>query len=300
MIRTVMDLAPTLDTVVLVSEPGHGGTTLSALSRYGLHVAALPWNEFCTTHSLLPKAKSNDEPRYGMDHLPQVDFLIFRDRCHRQNDPERFKAIDDDYRHTFDTAMSVSPNEEAVLDMLGHRARNATTTAEILVAVRATQRALFSRGHLMQAHPDRMLGTLTAIQPPRPTEHHWHSLRAYIRPERAAVVALYLLGLPTDTIRAVTINDITQVLATGQVCGHPIPNLARPYLDAQLERRRQESAKPSDLFLDLPGVRQHQEILTDARRDLGLPIDGKNLSNDHKTHYDRALYRLGIQIRDLT
>lgn len=297
-VRTALQLMPTLDQMVLVVEPGHSASTLARLRSYALDPVRLDWTAFTATHPRLPAPAPAPET-YGMEHLPHVDFLLFRYRCRTDNTPERFAAIDTDYRDAFHLASRVTPNERSVLDMLTDRVRKADTTAQILVAIRATQRALFARGHLMQVHPDRLLGTLAAIQPPRPTERHWHALRAYIRPERAAVIALFLLGVPTGDIATLRCHDITQALRTGNLDGHPVPDLAAAFLHAQLLRREREEATPKDSFLVLPG-RRHQEFLADGRRDLDLPLDGRSISNDHKTHFNRALYRIGIQVRPLT
>jgi hypothetical protein len=297
-VRTALELMPALDQMLLVTEPGHHDSVLAALRSYGLDPERLDWDDFTTAHPRLPTPVAGSAT-YGMEHLPNVDFLLFRDRCRADNTPDRFTAIDTDYRHAFHLASTVAPDERSVLNLLTEHVRDAVTTAQILVAVRATQRALFARGHLMQVHPDRLLGTLTAIQPPRPLDRHWHALRAYIRPERSAVIALFLLGVPTGDIATLPIRAVTRALQTDDLDGQPVPDLAKPFLHAQLLRREREEAPPDDPFLMLRG-RRHQEFLADARRDLDIPLDSRLITNDHKNHFNRALYRIGIQVRPLT
>jgi hypothetical protein len=98
----------------------------------------------------------------------------------------------------------------------------------------------------------------------------------------------------------VTYGQVADALDRRSIVERPIPPLARPLLAAQLGRRTAEGATQGDSYLNLRGARRHLEILIDARRDLGLPIDGRNLRDDGTSNATRLLHRLGLEVRSLS
>lgn len=301
-LQTLFGLLPPEVTVTLVCEPGHQEETHWRLKTAGIDAEPLDWDTW--TDGLPSRASAstvNGEQHdgYALDHLPLVDFLVFRYYCRELNTPQRFAAIDADYVRVYHAATSVAANETAVIDHLDRATSQAATTAPIMVAIRATQCAFFDRGVWLQVHVDRLLGVLSCNRSPHATDDDWRALRAYIRPERSATAALYLLGTAADALTTTSLRDVEQALTSGVVSNRPIPALARPLLAAQLARRQHEGAGPGDSYLGLSGERRHLEILIDARRDLGLPIDGRNLRDDHTNNTTRVLNRLGLAVRSI-
>ncbi|RBY92676.1 hypothetical protein [Blastococcus sp. TF02A-30] len=301
-IATLLGLLPEGTDLVLVCEPGHLGATRHRLESTGLPTRPLDWTAWLASQERATTAgdiSTVSEDAYDLSHLPVADFLLFRYRSRELNTRERFEAIDADYVRTYQGALTVRPEPEAVIAYLDSETANAVTTASMMVALRATQSAFFSRGHLLHAHPDRLLGVLSCNRGLHPTDKDWRALGAYIRPERSATTALYLLGIGAQPLPSVTVEAIDRALDRGVLVGRPIPSLARPLLAAQLLRRIAEGARPGDSYLNLRGERRHLEVLIDARRDLGLPIDGRNLRSDHSTNSTRVLHRLGLDVRSL-
>jgi hypothetical protein len=298
----LLDLLPATTTTVLVCEPGHAAATTHRFRNAGIAPTPLDWDTWLAEHKEPPISIATigalDEG-YGLDHLPKCDVLTFRYACRELNTTNRFEAIDSDYVRVYQAAMGVMPDEAAVIAHLDGITAAASSTAAMLVAIRATQSAFFARGHLLRAHPDRLLGVLSCTRAPRPTDDDWRALRAYIRPERAATTTLYLLGVAANALKSTTVDDVRKALGSGRIAGRTIPDLAQPLLAAQLARREHESAAAADSYLNLNGERRHLEILIDGRRDLGLPIDGRNLRNDDTSNPTRVLHRLGLEVRSL-
>ena len=271
-----------------------------AITAEGVTTTTITWEDLLVAHP--PTRPTGTTPRadgYSLDHLPLVDFLVFRDTARRLNTPATFAAIDTDYRTAYTAAATVNPDVHAVIAHLDQSTAATSSTAPILVAIRATQAALFRRGWLLQAHPDPAPRHPRMHPPPQPKPRRLERLRAYIRPERAATTTLYLLGTPAKALNSTTIGEARAALDTRTHTGRPVPDVARPLLTAQLLRREHEGAHDHDSYLNLPGQRRHLEILIDARRDLALPIDGRNLRDDHVTHSSRVLDRLGLNVRTL-
>ncbi|MGY1615909.1 hypothetical protein ACI797_04135 [Geodermatophilus sp. SYSU D00691] len=302
-ITAVLDLLPPGTDVVLVCEYGHEKATRTRLRRADLAVQTLDWE---TWHAGLPDGSDEyvgsapNTPGYELDHLPLVDFLTFRYTSRDLNTPDRFAAIDADYVRVYYQALTVAPDEASVINHLDRSTVQATSTAPMLVAIRASQSAFFARGYFLQAHSDRLLGVLSCNRAPHATDADWRALRAYIRPERSATAALYLLGIPAKVLASTPVQAVADSLTSGEIAGRRIPALARPLLAVQLARRISEGAQGADSYLNLRGQRRHLEILIDARRHLGLPIDGRNLRNDHTNNSTRVLHRLGLEVRSLT
>lgn len=265
----LLDLLPATTTTVLVCEPGHAATAAHRFRDAGITPAPLDWDTWLEEH---PKPSVNLatvgalEEGYNLDHLPKCDFLTFRYACRERNTTDRFQAIDSDYVRVYGAAQTVMPDEPAVISHLDAMTAAATSTASMLVAIRATQSAFFARGHLLRAHPDRLLGVLSCTKAPRPTDDDWRALRAYIRPERAATTTLYLLGVAANALNSTTVEAVHNAMSSGRIAGRTIPDLAKPLLAAQLVRREHEEAAPADSYLNLNGERRHLEILIAARR----------------------------------
>lgn len=251
----------------------------------------------------MPKAESSDGPPdgYTFANLPTVDFLVFRHTARQINTPSVFAGIDRDYVNAYRAATDVEPNIDAVLAHLDTITWPAHTTAPILVAIKATQAALFRRGWILRARSDALIGTLTSVRHPRPLEQNWTALRAYIRPERSAAVTLYLLGVPAPDLPTLTVADVAHALDVGTLNGRAIPTAARPLLTAELLRRTSEGHAQTDPYLTLPPVnpRRHMEFIIDARRDLDLPIDGRGIRTANATQQTRLLYTLGLDLKEL-
>lgn len=285
-----------------ISEPGTGRRTTATLRWESGEVIPLPWDEFDQAHPRLPLVDEVVTEPYGISDLPYVDFLTFRATTRALSTPQVFAAVDADYRRAYQAATSVEPSLDALIEHLDAVTWEARTTAPLVVAIRATQAALFARGWLMKVRTDQLLGTLTSERHPRPLDSDWRALRAYIRPERSATAALYLLGTPAATIPEITIADIDKALTSGCLNGHPIPTLAKPLLHAELLRRRADGQPDNAPYLRLPpgNPRRHLEFIIDARRDLHLPIDGRQIRNRTHSHSIRTINSLGIDLRTLT
>lgn len=250
---------------------------------------------------MVPDPEPLPEPNYTMDHLPTDDFLLFRHHARTLNNPDRFAAIDADYQAAYQAALTVEPDLDRVVAMLAEVTRDATVTAPLMVALRAAQAALLTRGWLLGAHQDRAMGTLCSVRSPNPTDAHWRALRGYVRTARAAGVTLYLLDIPPDDLNTVTVGEVEGFLREGNVRGRPLPELARPLLKAHLSFRRTDGhAGDDDPYLNQKGSRRHLEDLIDARRHLGIPVDARFLRGGSLTHTQRPIWRFGLELRDLT
>jgi hypothetical protein len=290
--------------IVAVCETSTARRAHRLLNRDGADAEHLDWDAYLAEHPVLDVDGQADgalPDGYAFVHLPAVDFLVFRHTARVLNTPEVFADIDRDYVHAYKAATTIKPDIDSVLAHLDEITWPAHSTAPILVAIKATQAALLSRGWLLRARSDQLLGTLTSVRHPRPTERDWKALRAYIRPERSAAVALYLLGTPATELPSVTVAEIEQALRDGALNGHAIPPGARPLLSAELLRRNSEGHTGSAPFLTLPpgNPRRHLEFVIDARRDLDLPIDARNIRTTHSTHQTRVLYTLGLDLRSI-
>lgn len=285
-----------------VCEPGTAHRATAMLHRESGVVIPQSWDAFMAAHPELPAIQNEPTDPYRAHDLPPVDFLTFRATTRELCTEEVFTAIDADYRTAYTAAREIDPTLDTIIDHLDKVTWQAHTTAPLIVAIRATQAALFSRGWLLKVRTDQMIGTLTSVRHPRPKDSDWRALRAYIRPERSATAALYLLGTPATTIPELTIADIDQALQRGALNDHPIPDLAKPLLHAEVLRRRHEGHTDHEPYLRLPPAnpRRHLEFIIDARRDLHLPIDGRQIRNHTYSQSTRTLNSLGLELRSLT
>lgn len=310
MVRHLRALLTDSPEIVAVCESGTARRTNRLLNRDGATATLLDWDAFLAAHPTHePPSDSEPDNPYRMEHLPSVDFLVFRHTARLANTPDVFHAIDADYTAAYRAAKTLTPSLDAVLTHLDEITWHANSTAPILVAIRATQAALFRRGWLLRARADLLLGTLSTVRHPRPTARDWLALRAYTRPERSATTALYLLGVPATELVDITVVEVERSLQQSLLRDQPIPDLARPLLAAQLLRRRAEGAGEASAYLDLPpgNRRRHMEMIIDARRDLDLPIDGRRIRTDNSTqparpttHRTRIINTLGLDLGLLT
>lgn len=298
--EAVFEYAATVETVTFVCEPGGYERTRTAVQAAGIATTRLPWEDLLDRLPVVPDPEPLPEPAYGMEHLPNVEFLMFRHHARTLNTPERFAAIDADYRNAYQAALTVEPDLDTIVAMLAEVTRHATVTAPIMVALRATQVAMLTRGWLLTAHQDKAIGTLCSVRSPNPTDAHWRALHGYVRTQRVAGVALYLLDVPPDDLNTVIVGEVEGFLRDGHLRGRPIPDLARPLLKAHLSFRRAENAGDADAYLNQKGPRRHLEDLIDARRHLGIPIDARFLRGGSLTHTQRPIWRFGLELRDLT
>ncbi|TPG17055.1 hypothetical protein [Pedococcus bigeumensis] len=290
--------------IIAVCESGTSRRTLRLLKRDGAAATTLDWDDFLTSNPVRQQQAPTEAPTdgYTLDDLPHVDFLVFRHTAQTITTPAMFATIDKDYTTAFKAATQIEPNLETVLDDIARITWNAHSTASILVTVKAFQAALFRRGWLLRARADQLLGTLCSVRHPRATDRDWKALRAYIRPERSATAALFLLNVPAADIPTLTLKEVENALTDGALRGAPIPEAARPLLIAEALRRHAENQSPDGPFLTLPpgNPRRHLEFIIDARRDLGLPIDGRTIRTENDTHRTRTLYNLGLDLGSLT
>ena len=298
--EAVFEYAATVPEVTFVCEPGGYERTRAAVLAAGVTTTRLDWEDLLARLPRVPDPEPLPEPAYDMEHLPTVDFLLFRHHARTLNEPHRFAAIDADYRTAYQAALAVEPDLDTIVAMLAEVTRRATDTAPIMVALRATQAALLTRGWLLNAHQDKAIGTLCSVRSPNPTDAHWRALHGYVRTQRVAGVALYLLDVPPDDLNTVTVGEVEGFLRDGHVHGGPIPQLARPLLKAHLSLRRSEAAVDEDPYLNQKGARRHLEDLIDARRHLGIPVDARFLRGGSLSHTHRPIWRFGLELRDLT
>ncbi|MDN4161130.1 hypothetical protein [Nocardioides abyssi] len=302
----VFEYAATVGQVTFVAEPGEYERTRDAVRAAGMRPEHLDWDVLLDRLPVVPGPAPVEEPDYTMDHLPICDFLLFRHQARVLNEPARFAAIDADYRAAYTAALNLDPGDDSdleldtVVSLLARVTRHATTTAPLMVALRATQAALLTRGWLLGAHQDKALGTLCSVRSPNPTAAHWRALHGYVSTQRVAGVALYLLDVPPEDLNEVSVADAARFLATGTIGSQPIPDLARPLLAAHLYARQAQGATGADSFLNHVGTRTHLEHLIDARRHLGIPIDARFLRGQHLAHTERPLWRFGLDLRTLT
>lgn len=298
--EAVFEYAATVPRVTFVCEPGGYEKTRSAVHAAAVTTTRLDWDDLLNRLPVVPAPLPLPVPDYEMEHLPAVDFLLFRHHARTLNTPERFAAIDADYRVAYRAALEVDTDLDTIVAMLAEVTCHATITAPIMVALRATQAALLKRGWLLNAHQDKAIGTLCSVRSPNPTDAHWRALHGYVRTARVAGVALYLLNVAPEDLNTVTVGDVERALDEGHLHGRVIPGLARPLLAAHLFSRRNENADDSDPYLNQKGPRRHLEDLIDARRHLGIPIDARFLRGGSLTHTQRPIWRFGLELRDLT
>lgn len=301
MVRHLNDLLPN---VRLVGVCDHGTADLArrVLQWDDGIVHTLPWANLDAQYpQMAPPPEAAPSDGYTVDDLPHVDFLTFRHTCRILNTPERITAIDRDYVSAFQAAATIPPTESDVIRHLDQITWPAHTTAPIVVAVRATQAALFQRGWLLKVRTDQLIATVISVRHPRPTDHDWKALRAYIRPERSAAVALFLLGVTANAMPSLTVADIRDALTRGTLNGHTIPALARPLLTAEVLRREAEGNSRTAPYLTLPTVnpRRHIEFIIDARRDLHIPIDARQIRTQKFGQSARTLNTLGFKLKEL-
>lgn len=296
----VFEYAATVPTITFVCEPGAYERTRAAVHAAGVTTTRLDWEDLTDRLPVIAEPAQVVQPGYDLSHLPVTDFLLFRHGARTLNTPERFAAIDTDYRAAYTAALTIEPDLDTVVATLAKVTRHATVTAPIMVSMRATQAALLTRGWLLTAHQDKAMGTLCSVRSPNPTEAHWRALHGYVRTPRVAGVTLYLLDVPPGDLNTVTVGEVETYLATGCVGDQPIPDLARPLLKAHLHYRRSEGATSDDPYLNQKGPRRHLEDLIDARRHLGIPIDARNLHGVALSHTHRAIWRFGLELRDMT
>ena len=301
MVRHLHTLLPNVR-LTGICEPGTVRRATATLRWEAGQVIPLPWDKFMHAHPELPKMQDEPTDPYCIDDLPHVDFLTFRATVRNLSTPNVFEAIDNDYRRAYRAASTIEPTLDTVIAHLDATTWEAHTTAPLIVAIRATQAALFARGWLLKVRTDQMLGTLASVRHPRPQDRDWRALRAYIRPERSAAVALYLLGTPASVIPTITIAEIAAALGSGTLNGHTLPAMAKPLLHAEVLRRRSQGHPDSAPYLRLPpgNPRRHLEFIIDARRDLHLPIDGRQIRNHTYSQSARTLNSLGLDLKDLT
>ena len=246
-VEAVFEYAAPVEAVTFVCEPGGYARTRAAIHAAGITTTRLPWDDLLARLPLVPDPVPLPEPDYTMDHLPAVDFLLFRHQARTLNTPERFAAIDADYRTAYQAALDVEPDLDTVVAMIADVTRHATVTAPIMVALRATQAALFTRGWLLGAHQDKAIGVLCSVRSPNPTDAHWRALHGYVRTPRAAGVALYLLNVPLDDLNTITVGDIETFLDEGHMNGRPHPDLgppappSAPVIETHRERSRRRA-----------------------------------------------------------
>lgn len=299
--RDLIDYLTPVTRVVFACEPGQAEHIRKTLANTGTHATDTDWN---TLQGWLPTPGSayrpaTPPPAYTLDDLPRSDFLTFRHDARRLNEPRTWEAIDQDYRAAYKRALDVELDLADIIRTLAHTTAEATSTGPLLVALRATQAALLTRGTLLAAHADKALGTLAAIKPTKPTDQHWLALNGYLGTARGAGAALYLLDTPPDQLNDVRLDDIATWLDSNQVNSHTLHPLARPLLAAHLHTRTTGHATGSNSYLNRPG-RSAIDDLIDARRHLGIPIDARNLKPAHIAHTHRPLYRFGLELRNLT
>lgn len=300
--RAIFEYACTVPRITFACEPGYYERTRDAVHAAGATTTPLAWDTLVHRLPLAPDRNPAPAPSYEMRHLPECDFLLFRHNARVLNTPERFKAINTDYRNAYKHALDLDLADglDAVVATIARVTADAVTTAPIMVALRATQAALLTRGWLLTAHRDKALGTLCSVRSPNPTDEHWAALHGYVRTARVAGVTLYLLNVPPNDLNAVTIGDVQDALDLGHLRGTPIPDLARPLLKAHLHHRADQDAEPTDPYLNQKGPRRHLEDLIDARRHLGIPIDARFLRGGSLTHAERPIWRFGLDLRNLT
>lgn len=192
----LFEYAAPVERVTFVAEPGDVDRTRQALTVAGYDPTPLDWDALLARLPVLSSGAPDAKPPYDMSHLPVCDFLLFRNRARLLNTPERFAAIDHDYRTAYQAALTVKSDLYAVIDAMADLCRDATTTAQMLVVLRGTQQALLTRGWHLAARADKTLGTLSAIKPPAPTDAAWAALHGYTVTRRPATAALYLVDVP--------------------------------------------------------------------------------------------------------
>jgi hypothetical protein len=300
-LRDLLDYLDSVPRVTFACETNQTEVIRQALANHGTTVHDLPWGHLDTW---LPATDSTyrpstPKPPYTLADLPKSDFLTFRHDARRLTEPGIWEAVDQDYRNTYKHALDAPIDLDAAISMLAACTADATSTGPVLVALRATQAALFTRGFLLAAHTDKALGTLSAIKPTRPTDHHWHALHGYLGTARGAGAAVYLLNTPADQLNDITLDDAQDWLHANAANGMPIHPLARSLLAAHLHARESDGAEGNDSYLNRPG-RSAIDDLIDARRHLGIPIDARNLKPADIAHTHRPLYRFGLELRNLT
>lgn len=150
-------LGPTTQ-IVAVCESGTARRTHRLLNRDGAPAEHMDWDTYLAQHPTRTAPEPSDGPPdgYTFANLPTVDFLVFRHTARQINTADAFASIDKDYVNAYRAATEIEPDIDAVLAHLDTITWPAHSTAPILVAIKATQAALFRRGWLLRARSDAL------------------------------------------------------------------------------------------------------------------------------------------------
>lgn len=227
------------------------------------------------------------------EDLPRSDFLTFRHNFHKTLSPDQAASLDATYVTAFKATGPVTPTPGAVAEHLQAQFGGASTSADLIAVVRATQAALFARGHLLTVDLDRLFRILGSTHPAI-SDEHWHAANWLLDPQSAAIAALFLLDLPMSTFADLTVDDVTTALRDGSLAGRHIPHLARPLLLAHLYQRGGQATQPYLTRVD------YHPVLARARKHLGLPIAQTGYASFDKSRLARPLSQIGLNLRSLT
>jgi hypothetical protein len=234
----------------------------------------ISWAEFAMAWADLPELfdpsltpePSPERARSEPAPLPAADFPTFLSACRRVLDEDTLGWVESvfaaDRQAADEWANPLVEGDQldmrAVATWLLNRYDRCATDAELLVATRATQVALFRLGMFVQVDHPHLLAT--AAHEPRQAdrgEQLWRQLAIYREPYRGAVCALAATRLGADDMLALRCGDVSGDGSRIQLEDEALdvePG-ARVYLRAMRLLRQLHGAAPDGLCWPEPTAR---------------------------------------------
>jgi len=287
--------------LLLACDHGTAGQILDGLADWG--AAATSWDAIA---SLVPQPDpiqqdKKDEPEQDWTAasltLPREDWPVFRSECRRLLSPRTFTEIDSVYQKAFRATRNWlranDPTEESVAALLSTVLAQSDLDRTV-TALRGCQAAHMAAGWLLRVDLDKAVAALSQ-RPVSMTDAQWRSLRAYLDPNRAAIVVLHEHGLTITQMLGLTLADTApDGSRAGAIAVDP---RGHDYIKALWLHRHSDGAQDTDPLIEHEQVRI-VAIMKNARNDLSLHMGSGRLYKDEHTA-DRWQRRLGLQLRDL-
>lgn len=287
--------------LLLACDHGTAQQIFDNLADWGAALA--PWDQIA---GLVPQPDApRPEPVHEPDQdwtaasltLPREDWPVFRSECRLLLSPRTFEEIDTVYRRAFRTTRdwlrANDPTEEGVAALLD-TVLSQPDLDRTVTALRACQAAHMAAGWLLRVDLDKAVAAMSQRPVPM-TDAQWRSLRAYLDPNRPAIVVLHEHGLTITDMLALTLGD-TAPDGT-RAAALAVDPRGHDYLKALWLHRRAAGADDTDPLIEHEQIRI-VAIMKNARNDLSLRLGSGRLYKTEHTA-DRWQRRLGLKLRDL-
>lgn len=186
-------------------------------------------------------------PAPTIGRLPRVDGMVFRSTCRELLEPEHFATVDAVFVELVRTlraetlTVALKNKTRNIQRLFRNRLQATPDTDSFVITVRAAQVAYLTCGIHVRVNTSLMLGAEHAL--PRAgraaVENWWVEFDRYRDPIFGAVAAIYSYGSDTIDMPAITIGDVSEPDADGNVtvivAGEPIviPPPAARFVTAQ-------------------------------------------------------------------